>query len=96
MCFRSTDWKNKELLKDLNRKCLRQQLCRVVVKNRRMSCSFDINSCSSACGVSSYKERGEESGGEGELISAHNSELIVGLWHTGPALCLPPMANAFI
>lgn len=33
-----------------------------------------------ACGVSPSKERRE---GEGGLISAHDSELIVRLWHAG-------------
>ncbi len=40
---------------------------------------------SSACGDSPSKERGQGEGGrEGELISAHDSELIVRLWHAGP------------
>lgn len=41
---------------------------------------------SSACGISPTKERGGGEGAEGKLISAHDSELIVRLWHTGPGL----------
>lgn len=52
----------------------------MTAKNLRMSSGFDINTA--ALHVAFLPARREEKGGG--LISAHDSELIVRLWHAGP------------
>lgn len=52
----------------------------VTVKNLRRFCGFDINTA--APHVVTLPLRREEKG-RGKVISAHDSELIVKLWHAG-------------
>ena len=49
-----------------------------------MSCDFDVNTAALHVASLSVRREEESSGEEGELISAHDSELIVRLWHSGP------------